>query len=76
MEGTFIAKNPSVLWFLLGLSVFTVLVTIFSEAAGSSVVSTSFLKTLGKTPPPFFAASAVMWSPMILKNGLESVGGV
>ena len=49
MERTFIAKNPSVLWFLLGLSVFTVLVTIFSEAAGSSVVSTSFLKTLGKT---------------------------
>lgn len=49
MERTFIAKNPSILWFLLGLSVFTVLVTIFSEAAGSSVVSTSFLKILGKT---------------------------
>jgi len=49
MERTFIAKNPSVLWFLLGLSVFTLLVSIFSEAAGSAVISTSFLKTLGKT---------------------------
>ena len=49
MERAFIVKNPSVLWFLLGLSVFTIVVTIFSESAGSSVISTSFLKTLGKT---------------------------
>lgn len=49
MERSFIAKNPSVLWFLLGLSVFTLVVTILSEAAGSEVISTSFLKTLGKT---------------------------
>lgn len=49
MERTFIAKNPSVLWFLLGLSVFTVVVTIMSEAAGTALISTSFLKTLGKT---------------------------
>ena len=49
MERTFIVKNPSVLWFLLGLSVFTIVVTISSESAGSSVISTSLLKTLGKT---------------------------
>ena len=49
MQHNFMAKNPSVLWFLLGLSLFTVLVTIFSEAVGSTGVSTSFLKTLGKT---------------------------
>ena len=49
MERAFIVKNPSVLWFLLGLSVFTIVVTIFSEAVGSSVISTSSLKTLGKT---------------------------
>lgn len=49
MERTFIGRNPSVLWFLLALSVFTVLVTVLSETAGASVISTSFLKTLGKT---------------------------
>jgi urea transport system permease protein len=49
MERTFIAKNPSVLWFLLGLSLFTVVVSILSEAAGTALISTSFLKTLGKT---------------------------
>jgi len=49
MERTIIGKNPSVLWFLLGLAVFTVVVTIMSEATGSAVISTSFLKTLGKT---------------------------
>lgn len=49
MKNTFIARNPSILWFLLGLSVFTIVVTILSEAAGSEVISTSFLKTLGKT---------------------------
>ena len=49
MERTFIGKNPSVLWFLLGLSVFTVMVSVMSEAAGTALISTSFLKTLGKT---------------------------
>jgi urea transport system permease protein len=46
---SFIARNPSVLWFLLLLAVFTICISVLSEAAGSSVVSTSFLKTLGKT---------------------------
>ncbi len=49
MQNTFIAKNPSVLWFFLGLSLFTVIVSICSEAAGTALISTSFLKTLGKT---------------------------
>lgn len=49
MQNTFIAKNLSVLWFMLGLSLFTVIVSICSEAAGSALISTSFLKTLGKT---------------------------
>jgi urea transport system permease protein len=49
MKRSFNAKNPSVLWFLLGLSIFTIVITIMSEAVGSSLISTSFLKTLGKT---------------------------
>ncbi len=49
MSQCFIARNPSVLWFLLLLAVFTICISVLSEAAGSSVVSTSFLKTLGKT---------------------------
>jgi len=49
MQNKFITKNPSVLLFLLGLSLFTVVVSICSEAAGTSLISTSFLKTLGKT---------------------------
>ena len=46
---SFIAQNPSVLWFLLALSVFTVGVTVLAEATGIGLVSTSFVKTLGKT---------------------------
>jgi urea transport system permease protein len=49
MERSFFAKNPSALWFLLGLSLFTIVVTILSEASGMALISTSFLKTLGKT---------------------------
>ncbi len=48
MHNSFIARNPSVLWFLLTLALFTIGVTILSEA-GLSVISTSFVKTLGKT---------------------------
>ncbi|MEN8891963.1 MAG: urea ABC transporter permease subunit UrtC, partial [Planktotalea arctica] len=49
MERSFIAKNPSVLWFLLGLAGFTIVITILSEASGAALISTSFVKTLGKT---------------------------
>lgn len=43
------ARNPSVLYFLAALGVFTVGVTLLSEAGGAGLVSTSFVKTLGKT---------------------------
>ncbi|MFQ3184149.1 MAG: urea transport system permease protein [Octadecabacter sp.] len=48
MNKSFIAQNPSVLWFLFGLAIFTLTVTFMSEAVGADIVSTSFLKTLGK----------------------------
>ena len=46
---TFIGRNPSVLWFLAILGLFTALVAVMSEAAGAGVISTSLVKTLGKT---------------------------
>ena len=49
MRKTFIAENPSVLWFLAALALFTLSVTILSEVTGVDVISTSFVKTLGKT---------------------------
>ena len=48
MKNTFIIKNPSALWFLACLAIFTIVVTLMSEATGSGLISTSFLKTLGK----------------------------
>ena len=49
MQKTFISQHPSVLWFLLILSVITLGATLLSETAGVGVLSTSFIKTLGKT---------------------------
>lgn len=49
MSRSFLAKNPSILWFILILAVFTLAVTLLSEAYGVAFVSTSFVKTLGKT---------------------------
>ncbi len=49
MRKTFLSENPSVLWFIAILAVFTVVVTLLSEATGVGLVSTSFVKTLGKT---------------------------
>ncbi|WP_282093792.1 urea ABC transporter permease subunit UrtC [Epibacterium ulvae] len=48
MQKSFIAQNPSVLWFLACLGLFTLIVTILSEATGVGLISTSFVKTLGK----------------------------
>lgn len=45
----FLLRQPSVIYFILALAVFTILVTVLSEAAGVGLVSTSFVKTLGKT---------------------------
>ena len=49
MSRTFLARNPSVLIFLLILALFTLGVTVLSEAYGVAFLSTSFIKTLGKT---------------------------
>ncbi|MEL6585630.1 MAG: hypothetical protein AAFQ50_03060, partial [Pseudomonadota bacterium] len=45
----FVARHPSVLIFLLCLAAFTLGVTILAEGFGVGVISTSFVKTLGKT---------------------------
>ncbi len=45
----FLLKNPSTLWFLGLLALFALAVTIMSEGFGIGVISTSLVKTLGKT---------------------------
>jgi urea transport system permease protein len=49
MKSSFFARNPSVLIFIAGLAIFAMLVTFLSNAYGVSFLSTSFIKTLGKT---------------------------
>ena len=49
LERSFLARNPSVLVFIGLLAVFTLAVTLMSDAFGAGLVSTSFVKTLGKT---------------------------
>ncbi|MCA0871142.1 urea ABC transporter permease subunit UrtC [Seohaeicola saemankumensis] len=49
MTGSFLSRNPSVLIFIAVLALFTLLATVFSEAFGAGLISTSFIKTLGKT---------------------------
>jgi urea transport system permease protein len=49
MTKSFLATNRSVLVFLLVLSLFTLSVTVMAEATGYGLISTSFVKTLGKT---------------------------
>ncbi|QDC08864.1 urea ABC transporter permease subunit UrtC [Oceanicola sp. D3] len=49
MNRSFIARNPSILIFLACLAIFTVAVTVASEGFGLGLISTSFVKTLGKT---------------------------
>lgn len=46
---TFLRENPSVLWFLSALGVFTLAVTILSEGLGLGFMSTSMVKILGMT---------------------------
>jgi urea transport system permease protein len=46
---SFFARNPSALIFIAVLAVFTLAVTLMSEAFGAGIISTSFVKTLGKT---------------------------
>ncbi|MCB5200423.1 urea ABC transporter permease subunit UrtC [Loktanella sp. TSTF-M6] len=49
MTQGFIIHNRSVMWFIGLLGLFTLLVTLGSEAMGTGVISTSLVKTLGKT---------------------------
>jgi urea transport system permease protein len=49
MNRSFFAQNPSILWFLAVLVIFTLGVTLMAEATGTGLISTSFVKTLGKT---------------------------
>ncbi|MEJ2000202.1 MAG: urea ABC transporter permease subunit UrtC [Maritimibacter sp.] len=49
MQKSFFARNPSVLIFLAVLALFTIFVTIAAEGTGVGLISTSFVKTLGKT---------------------------
>ncbi|MCA0918924.1 urea ABC transporter permease subunit UrtC [Pseudooceanicola nanhaiensis] len=49
MKNSFIARNPSILIFLACLAVFTLVITLMSHAYGTGGISTSFVKTLGRT---------------------------
>ncbi|MEP3441235.1 MAG: urea ABC transporter permease subunit UrtC [Sulfitobacter sp.] len=49
MKNTFIGQNPSVLWFLAALGAFTLGITLLSGVTGAGLISTSFVKVLGKT---------------------------
>ncbi|AML51336.1 urea ABC transporter permease subunit UrtC [Falsihalocynthiibacter arcticus] len=49
MKNTFFARNPSVLIFIACLALLTLVVSVLSEGFGVGVISTSFIKTLGKT---------------------------
>lgn len=49
MTRSFVFRNPSVLIFLALLALFTLGVTAVSEGFGVGLMSTSFVKTLGKT---------------------------
>ena len=49
MDRSFFARRSSALIFIASLAVFTLVVTIASEAYGVGFLSTSFIKTLGKT---------------------------
>ena len=72
MTRTFLTQNRSVFWFLLALAIFALIVTVLSEAAGNGMISTSFVKTLGKTLCLMLVAVAmdVVWG----YTGILSLG--
>ena len=49
MTKSFLIRTPSVLIFLTVLALFTLTITLASQGYGAGLVSTSFVKTLGKT---------------------------
>ena len=69
---SFLVRNPSVLWVLGLLAAFCLLVTLLSPSLGMGVISTSFVKTLGKTLCLCLAALAmdVVWG----YTGILSLG--
>ena len=48
-RGPFVLRHPSLLIFLALLVAFALAVTLLAEGGGAGVISTSFVKTLGKT---------------------------
>ncbi len=49
MTRSFLTRHPSVLVFLACLALFTLAATVLAEGFGVGLISTSFVKTLGKT---------------------------
>ena len=49
MQHGFLMRHPSTIIFVLLLALFTIAVTVLSEGLGIGVISTSLVKTLGKT---------------------------
>ncbi|WP_376871128.1 urea ABC transporter permease subunit UrtC [Albirhodobacter sp. R86504] len=49
MRQSFLTRHPSTLVFIACLAVFTLVITLLSNAYGADVISTSMVKTLGKT---------------------------
>ncbi|MDP2731797.1 MAG: hypothetical protein Q8O63_01595, partial [Hoeflea sp.] len=49
MQRSLFARQPSVLIFISLLAIFTIVITVLSEGFGLGLVSTSFIKILGKT---------------------------
>jgi urea transport system permease protein len=68
----FFAKNPSVLWFVLIIGALVIGVTLLSPAFGGGEMSTSFVKTIGKTLCLCLAALAmdIVWG----YTGILSLG--
>lgn len=69
---SFLGRNPSVGWFLGLLAAFCLAVTLLSPDLGLDLISTSFIKTLGKTMCLCLAALAmdVVWG----YTGILSLG--
>jgi len=49
MSKSFFARNPSILIFIALLALITIAATIFSEAYGTALLPTNYVKVLGKT---------------------------
>ena len=69
---TFLTENRSVFWFLLSLGVFALIITVLADGSGNGMISTSFVKTLGRTLCLMLVAIAmdVVWG----YTGILSLG--